>query len=121
MVAPVDCNGTPLLVGQKVAFSRAPKGNTLLTVGEVVRVTAKGAYVKGAIRTPILGRWTSVPPSVGELFRKGPALAVVDEGEDMDGDPHIGCPSYPECDEPTAVLGCLHKTPREDVEWYGHR
>jgi hypothetical protein len=33
-------------------------------------------------------------------------------------DKHLGCPSYPNCDE--APMGCVVQS-REDVEWYGHR
>ena len=33
-------------------------------------------------------------------------------------DKHLGCPSYPNCDE--APLGCIIQSGR-DVEWYGHR
>jgi hypothetical protein len=33
-------------------------------------------------------------------------------------DKHLGCPSYPNCDE--APMGCIVQS-EEDVEWYGHR
>jgi len=34
-------------------------------------------------------------------------------------DPHLGCPSYPMCDEDP--MGCILKQGIDDVEWYGHR
>ena len=33
-------------------------------------------------------------------------------------DKHLGCPSYPNCDE--APMVCIVQS-GEDVEWYGHR
>ena len=34
-------------------------------------------------------------------------------------DRHIGCPSWPNCDE--GPLGCVVKMGFKNVEWYGHR
>lgn len=34
-------------------------------------------------------------------------------------DPHIGCPSYPCCDE--SPMGCIIERGIDDVEWYGWR
>ena len=34
-------------------------------------------------------------------------------------DPHLGCPSYPMCDE--GPTGCLLKTKGSAVDWFGHR
>jgi hypothetical protein len=33
-------------------------------------------------------------------------------------DKHLGCPSYPMCDE--APLGCCHLT-NNNPEWFGHK
>jgi hypothetical protein len=34
-------------------------------------------------------------------------------------DPHMGCPSYPMCDEDP--MGCIIEQGIDNVEWYGHR
>ena len=34
-------------------------------------------------------------------------------------DEHIGCPSYPVCEE--APLGCIVQQGIDNVEWYGHK
>ena len=34
-------------------------------------------------------------------------------------DKHIGCPSYPVCED--APLGCIVRQGIDNVEWYGHK
>jgi len=50
------------------------------------------------------------------------SLACVKDGsylyEMTEDDKHLGCPSYPNCDE--APNGCV-KRMGDDVEWYGHK
>jgi hypothetical protein len=43
---------------------------------------------------------------------------VKEEDEEQEIDKHLGCPSYPNCDE--APMGCIVQS-GGDVEWYGHR
>ena len=37
----------------------------------------------------------------------------------MNNQEHLGCPAYPNCDEDP--LGCCEKTPKKEIEWYGHK
>ena len=43
---------------------------------------------------------------------------AVSKEEEQEIDRHLGCPSYPNCDE--APMGCIAQF-GEDVERYGHR
>lgn len=43
---------------------------------------------------------------------------AVSKEEEQEIDRHLGCPSYPNCDE--EPMGCTVQSGR-DVEWYGHR
>ena len=51
-------------------------------------------------------------------------LAEIDESgydgeDDTPIDEHIGCPSYPNCDE--MPLGCIEVMGLDNVEWYGSK
>jgi hypothetical protein len=98
-----DVAGTDLKVGQTVAYINRYKPR-VLKVGYILTVTPKGALIEygptGSDRT---------------IWRHVDQLVVLEEAED----PHIGCPSYPDCED--GPLGCAIATAPEDLEWYGHR
>jgi len=83
--------------------------------------SAKNPYNK----VETIEQWRQRRTEAGKLFKHEleslDMLEILEEGGDIydDDDDHLGCPSYPMCDE--APQGCIVARGSGQVEWYGHK